>query len=122
MLRQDSLLILVAPNVSEQMGGEAIKALHIFQEMSEIHANTILITHERNRRELRDQLRIGNVYYVPDTRFAIFLWRSVLFRWFLNLWFSRKAVRLAERLAAERGMKGHAVIVHQTEPNSPVMP
>ena len=53
MLKHDSLLILVAPNVSEQMGGEAIKALHIFQEMSAIHANTLLVTHERNRRDDR---------------------------------------------------------------------
>jgi len=122
MLRHDSLLILVAPNVSEQMGGEAIKALHIFQEMKKVHANTILVTHERNRRELSDQLRIGDVYFVPDTRLAIFLWRSVVFRWFLNPWFSWKAVRLAEELAAQRGVTGHSVIIHQTEPNSPVMP
>lgn len=122
MLRHDSLLILVAPNAGEQMGGEAIKALHIFQEMRRIHGNTILITHERNRRELRDRLRIEDVYYVPDTWFAIVLWRSILFSWFLNLWFSRKAVLLAERLALERGMEGHSVIIHQTEPNSPIMP
>ncbi len=122
MLKQDSLLVFVAPNVSEQMGGEAIKALHIFQEMSRVHANTILVTHERNRRELTDRLRVPNVHYVLDTRFAVFLWKSVVFRWFLNLWFSRKAVALAERLAAERGARGRSVVVHQTEPNSPVLP
>ena len=122
MLRNDSLLVFVAPNVSEQMGGEALKALHIFQEMSKIHANTIQITHARNRRELSGRLRIADTHYVEDSRVAIFLWRSVVFRWFLNPWFSVKAVRLAERLAAARGSKGHSVIIHQTEPNSPIMP
>jgi glycosyltransferase involved in cell wall biosynthesis len=122
MLRPDSLLVLVAPNVSEQMGGEAIKALHIFQEMARVHPNTILITHERNRRELSERLRLANVFYVPDSALAILLWRSVLFRWLLNPWFSIKAVRMAEQIAAERGLSGPSVVIHQTEPNSPVMP
>ena len=46
------LLILIAPNVSEQMGGEAIKALQSFQELKKLHPDTLQITHARNRAEV----------------------------------------------------------------------
>jgi glycosyltransferase involved in cell wall biosynthesis len=122
MLADESLLILAAPNASEQKGGEAIKALHIFQEMKRIHANTILITHARNRHELSEELRLEDVHYIEDTRFQILLWGSVVLRAALDIWFSWRAVQLADRIAAERGLRGSSVIIHQVEPNSPVMP
>lgn len=122
MINCDSLLILVAPNVSEQMGGEAIKALQIFRELKKLHANTVQITHERNKHELSERLALRDVYYVQDTILAVVLWRSVLLRWLLDVWFSRKAVRMAEAIAKQRGATASNVIIHQTEPNSPVLP
>ena len=118
----EKLIILIAPNVGEQMGGEAIKALQIFRELSKVHPATIQITHERNKAELSDRLRLPNVYYIADTPVALFLWHSRIFRWLLDPWFCQKAVRLAERLADEQRTRFARVIIHQTEPNSPVMP
>lgn len=114
------LIILIAPNVSEQMGGEAIKALQIFQQYKKICANTIQITHERNRVELESRLDLKDVFFVNDNFVSLFLWKSVVLRLFLDVWFSKKSVELAEKIAAERGF-GYTII-HQTEPNSPVAP
>lgn len=116
------LIILVATNVSEQMGGEGIKALQIFQQYKKIHSNTIQITHERNKSELKDRLKLGDVYFVEDNFVSIFLWKSVVFRLLLDVWFSKKAVQLAEKIAAERSFEGQLTVIHQTEPNSPVAP
>lgn len=117
---QDLLLILVAPNVSEQMGGEGIKALQIFQEMTKLGVETVQITHGRNRAEIA-RLGLADVEFVDDDALALFIWRSVVLRSLLDVWFSLKAVRLADRIGIERG-NGRRVVVHQTEPNSPVTP
>ena len=119
---KNKLIILIAPNVSEQMGGEAIKALQIFQQYKKIHSDTLQITHERNRSEIETRLRLTDVYFVKDNFVSIFLWKSVIFHMFLDVWFSIKAVQLAEKIADERGFKNEYVIIHQTEPNSPVSP
>lgn len=114
------LLILIAPNVSEQMGGEAIKALQSFQELKKLHPDTLQITHSRNRAEVA-RLGLKDVFFVEDSALAIFLWRSVVFRMLVNVWFGVCAMRLAEQIASERGHPGR-VVIHQVEPNSPVVP
>lgn len=116
------LIILIAPNVSEQMGGEGIKALQIFQQYKKLLPNTVQITHERNREELKNRLKLENVYLVNDNFVSIFLWKSIIFRMFLNVWFSNKAVEMAEKIAKESGFNSDEIIIHQTEPNSPVAP
>ena len=45
-------LFLVAPNVSAQMGGEAIKALQIFEQLNGLIGDVTQITHTRNKAEL----------------------------------------------------------------------
>jgi glycosyltransferase involved in cell wall biosynthesis len=122
MIDPNILIILIAPNVGEQMGGEAMKALQIFRELKNRHPNTIQITHARNKDELSRRLCLSDVYYVPDTTFALILWRSHVLRMLLDPWFCRKAIRLAEEIAKARHLAGSQVIIHQTEPNSPVMP
>jgi glycosyltransferase involved in cell wall biosynthesis len=106
------------------MGGEAMKALQIFREMKRIIPQTLQITHERNRSELSDRLQLPDIYYVKDTWLSVALWRSVAFRSLLDVWFSIKAVRLAENILAGRPdiAAGTTAIIHQTEPNSPVAP
>jgi glycosyltransferase involved in cell wall biosynthesis len=118
----DTLVIFIAPNVSEQMGGEAIKALQIFREVKKLHPNTVQVTHERCRPEIVDRLGLGDVHFVEDTWVSIAFWRSKIFRPLLDIWFARKAIRLAEQIAEKRRLTGNQVIVHQTEPNSPVVP
>lgn len=116
----DRPIFLVAPNVSEQMGGEAMKALQIFCAFKKLNPNTIQITHERCEAELSGRLKLDDVYYVRDTPLAVFLWRSKIFRRLLDVWFSAKAVKMADRMASSKGEAGRFAVVHQTEPNSPV--
>jgi glycosyltransferase involved in cell wall biosynthesis len=113
----DPMIILIAPNVGEQMGGEAMKALQILLAMRQVRPDTIQVTHERNRAELQDRLQLPNVHFVRDSSLARFMWRSVVLRGLIDYWFSKEAVRMAERIAG-----GRAAIIHQTEPNSPVKP
>ena len=121
MSEKQPLVVLVAPNVSEQMGGEAIKALQIFRELKKQHHNTIQITHGRCRDDV-ERLRLEDVYFVNDTALSLIMWRSVVLRPLIDAWFALKAIRFAERLAMGRGLSGRQVIIHQTEPNSPVLP
>ncbi len=113
-------IFLIAPNVSEQMGGEAMKALQIFQELKKVHPNTIQITHERNEREIAENLKLADVLFVRDDITSVLLWKSVVFNSFVDVWFSRKAVSLVESYVKEHGLNPKRVIVHHTEPNSPV--
>ena len=114
------LLILIAPNVSEQMGGEAIKALQSFQELKKLHPDTLQITHARNRAEVA-RLGLKDVFFVEDSVLAVFLWRSVVLRMGVDVWFGVCAMRLAEQIARDRKHQGR-VVIHQVEPNSPVVP
>jgi glycosyltransferase involved in cell wall biosynthesis len=45
-------LFLAAPNVSAQKGGEAIKALQIFEQLQAVLGDVVQITHIRNQPEL----------------------------------------------------------------------
>lgn len=119
-MAEDLLLILIAPNVSEQMGGEAIKALQSFQQLKRLHPNTLQITHARNRAEIV-RLQLPDVHFVEDSVLAKLLWKSVVLRSWIDVWFGICAVRLAEGLVAQRAHQGR-VVIHQVEPNSPVVP
>ena len=119
-MAEDLLLILIAPNVSEQMGGEAIKALQSFQQLKRLHPNTLQITHARNRAEIV-RLQLTDVHFVEDSVLARGLWKSVVLRGLIDVWFGICAVRLAEGLVAQRAHTGR-VVIHQVEPNSPVVP
>lgn len=44
----------------------------------------------------------------------------MIFRNFVDVWFSAKAVKLAEQMATLRGAADRSTVIHQTEPNSPV--
>ncbi len=112
-------LFLIAPNVSAQMGGEAIKALQIFEQLHSLIGDVTQITHGRNKAELQQHPLAERIQYLEDNWVDTFLWRSAGLRAFATPWFSYRAVKRAEALAATL-RDGKQVIVHQTEPNSPV--
>jgi glycosyltransferase involved in cell wall biosynthesis len=115
------LVVLIAPNVSEQMGGEAMKALQILRELRRLLPDALQITHDRNAAEIA-RLGLSGVHFVSDTRLSLLVWRTVVLRAAMGPWFSWKAVKLAERLAKVHAGAGRPVVIHQVEPNSPVMP
>jgi len=113
-------LFLAAPNVSAQKGGEAIKALQIFEELQAVLGDVVQITHIRNQAELCKHPLSLRIDYLPDDWVDRLMFKSVVLRPFLTLWFSYRAVKRAEALAKLSG--GSQVVIHQTEPNSPVAP
>jgi glycosyltransferase involved in cell wall biosynthesis len=111
-------VILIAPNVSEQMGGEAIKSLQIYLELATRGISVHQITHSRVRNEMKQKYPEISISYIEDDWLQRLLWKSVVLRLFLNVVFFRRAAALAEVLVK----KYPNAVVHYTAPVSPVMP
>jgi glycosyltransferase involved in cell wall biosynthesis len=111
-------IILVAPNVSEQMGGEAIKALHIALELTKRGITVHQITHERVQPELTAKYPHLDVTYIRETLFQALLWKSVILRPMLKLTFQWRSAKAA----AEQLKRMPNAVVHYTSPVSPVLP
>ena len=111
-------LILIAPNVSEQMGGEAIKALQIMEELAAQRVDFHQITHSRVRKELENKYINSKITYIEDDILMRLIWKSVIFRMLLVPLFLRRAAWVAADLA--RSHPGS--VVHYTSPVSPVVP
>lgn len=111
-------VILAAPNVSEQMGGEAIKALQIYLELERQGVRVHQVTHERVKPELDRNFPSMSVSYVSDTMIEKLLYRGKLFEQPLNVVFMRSARERIRILLKD----SPAAIVHFTSPVSPVLP
>lgn len=111
-------VFLVAPNISEQMGGEAIKALQIYLELHRQGVEVHQITHARVRKEIEGKYPQIKAHYLEDSGLQRFLWASRIFRPLLYISFMRSATQKAAELA--KGRSG--AVVHVTSPVSPVQP
>ena len=111
-------VILVAPNVSEQMGGEAIKALQTARELVRRGVRVRQVAHQRVRAELSANHPDLDVTYVAESAVQTLLWKSFVGRPLLYLIFQYRAAAIAERMARE--LPG--AVVHFTAPVSPVLP
>jgi glycosyltransferase involved in cell wall biosynthesis len=119
--------ILVSPNVSEQMGGEAIKALQIWRELTLRGARVHQVTHERVKQELDRNFPGMSVSYVRDTRLQKMAYRAgmlspllsaVISEPLIALIFQQRAVQLVKAILRDSPES----IVHFTSPVSPVLP
>lgn len=119
--------VLVSPNVSEQMGGEAIKALQICLELTRRGARVHQVTHERVKAELDRNFPGLNVSYVRDTRTQKTAYRAgrlspllstLISEPLIAIIFQRRAVQLVKALLRDSPES----IVHFTSPVSPVLP
>ena len=110
-------VILVAPNVSEQMGGEAIKALQIYLELAKQGVRVHQITHVRVKAELDHKFPNMSVSFLPDTRLEKLLYRSPLFEQMLN----RTFLKAAMKRVAELLVSNPKAVVHLTSPVSPIL-
>ena len=113
--------ILVSPNVSEQMGGEAIKSLQICLELTLRGARVHQVTHERVKAELSRNFPGISVSYVKDTWLQKLAYRcgmlnplvgAVISSPIIAIIFQRRAVRLVQAQLRERPES----IVHFTSP------
>ena len=111
-------VILVAPNVSEQMGGEAIKALHICLELQRQGVRVHQITHKRVKAELDRSYPGLSITYIPDTLLEKLLYRWKLSEQALNFIFLRSAAKRVKALLRDNP----GAVVHFTSPVSPILP
>jgi glycosyltransferase involved in cell wall biosynthesis len=111
-------VILIAPNVSERMGGESIKALQIYKSLADRGVEVHQITHSRVRDEIRQNHPGMNVSFVEETRLDGLIWKSKVFTYFSTPYFMLRAARIARELIEDRP----GAVVHYTSPISPVVP
>jgi glycosyltransferase involved in cell wall biosynthesis len=111
-------VLLIAPNVSEQMGGEGIKAFQIYRELAHQGVRVHQITHVRVKPELDRNYPEMQVTYIEDTLTEKLLYRAKLFEQLLNYIFLRSATRVAEELLRANPN----AVVHFTSPVSPILP
>jgi glycosyltransferase involved in cell wall biosynthesis len=110
-------LLLVAPNVSRNMGGEAFKALMIALEWRARGATVVQITHARVRNEIETFEPELPTEYIEDGWLQVLLHRLRLTPalLLLNAWqLNRKARSVARHFAPD--------LVHFTSPISPTLP
>ena len=112
------LVILIAPNVSEQMGGESIKALQIYQSLAERGIRVHQITHSRVRDEMARTHPDLAVSYVEESPTDGFLWKSKVLRGLGTPYFMKRAAAIAQGLVDQHP----GSVVHYTSPVSPVLP
>ena len=113
--KNKNLLILVAPNISERMGGEALKGLSIYKGLIALGVNVIQITHERVRDELKITHPDLEIYYIPDDLLQIFFYRVRFLRFLQELFFNLKVKKLIKKFNKDVRM----IAVHFTSPISP---
>ncbi len=111
-------VILIAPNVSEQMGGESIKALQIYQSLTAKGVRVHQITHSRVRDELARIHPEMPVSFVEENPTDGFLWKSKVLRGLTAPYFMKRAAQIAQKLVDEHP----GAVVHYTSPVSPVLP
>lgn len=114
----DFAVILVAPNVSEQMGGESMKALQIYLELDRQGVRVYQVTHQRVKPELERKFPGMRVSYVADGAVQRWIDRTGVLAPTLNLIYQWKAIPILRRLLAEHP----GAVVHFTSPVSPVLP
>ena len=111
-------VILVSPNVSEQMGGEAIKALQIYLELKRQGVRVHQVTHDRVKPELDRKYPDMEVSYVKDSKLEQTIVGIGPLTPFLNPIFLWKATRLAKKALKQNP----GSVIHFTSPVSPVLP
>lgn len=110
-------ILLVAPNISRFMGGEAIKSLHILEGYHARGFDVVQVCHARVRREITDYAPHLPVHYVEDGPVQVWLFKRRL-NWLLGFVGSWLLRRKAQQIAA--GMKPW--LIHVTSPISPSYP
>jgi glycosyltransferase involved in cell wall biosynthesis len=115
---QPLYVILVAPNVCERMGGEAIKALQIYEELVRQGVAVHQVTHGRVRDDLSRLHPDMPVTYIEDDRVSLFCVRYAVLRSLLDPYFMWRAAQVVRGMLRSRP----DAIVHYTSPVSPIVP
>lgn len=107
-------LLVVSTNAALTMGGEAMKALQYVQQLLAQGRDVTLITHDRCRAALADQLPEGRVIYVRDSAMMRACWRTPGLARLVNSFFHLEVARIC------RDFDPDGVVIHYLCPISPV--
>lgn len=111
-------IVLVAPNVSEKMGGEAIKIYQYFVELNKRIDDICLVTHARCREDLSHLDETHSICFVRDDLLMKFFWHSYIFRAFVTPLFFLRARAIIRSVIT----KNQFATVHYVCPISPILP
>lgn len=111
-------IVVVAPNVSENLSGEAIKAFQYIKYLIASGVDATLLTHERSRGHLDNFPEALQVRYIEDDFWQLFVWKSVVFRSLIDLIFFLRARKVIAQINAE----APETVFHFLGPVSPVLP
>ena len=111
-------IAVIAPNISENMSGEAIKAYQYINYLTETGHDVTVITHGRSRGQFETITSKATVHVIEDDVMQKAIWNTVVFRPVVELPFFRNVRRLARDLAE----KTPDMIFHYLCPVSPILP
>jgi glycosyltransferase involved in cell wall biosynthesis len=111
-------IVVVSPNVSCQMGGEALKVHQFAGWLQNAGAPVQVVTHARCRAELLQAFSADVLHFIEDDAAQLAMWRSRLLRPLLTSYFHRQARRVIERAFPNR----ERTILHYVCPISPLEP
>ena len=109
-------VVLIAPNASLRLGGEAIKAFQYFEWLLDSGYDAHLVTHDRNESELRARFDQSRLQFVRDDAMFRGMWKSRVLRFGVNSLFHLRARRLIQQFDASQ------TVLHYLCPISPVEP
>jgi glycosyltransferase involved in cell wall biosynthesis len=111
-------IVLVTPNISEQMGGEAIKAYQFLRHLAAAGQDVTVVTHQRSAPVLERDFPQMPVFVIGDTLGQKLSWHAAPLRPMVDVFFFRSARPVLRRILAEHP----DAIFHYLCPVSPILP
>lgn len=111
-------IVLVTPNISEQMGGEAIKAYQFLRHLVNTGQQVAVVAHRRSAPVLKLAFPDVETFIVEDTIGQVAVWHTRAFRPAIDVFFFLKARPILRRLLAEHP----DAVFHYLCPVSPIVP
>ena len=110
--------VLVTPNISEQMGGEAIKAYQFLHHLVKGGQDVTVVTHRRSASVLEQDFPEIPVFIVEDTAGQVICWKVPLLRHMVDAFFFFNARPMLQQIRAQFP----EAIFHYLCPVSPILP
>ena len=111
-------IAIIAPNISENMSGEAIKGYQYLKHLTKAGAEVTVVTHARSRGAFEGVAGNARVIFVEDDAAQVFFWRSILLRELVTLPYFLKVRKIVREIAAREP----DTVFHYLCPVSPILP
>jgi glycosyltransferase involved in cell wall biosynthesis len=110
--------VLVTPNISEQMGGEAIKAYQFLRHLVLGGHDVTVVTHRRSAPVMKRDFPQVPVFIIEDSPGQVVTWNVMVLRQLVDVFFFRRARPILRRILAEHPQ----AVFHYLCPVSPILP